>query len=57
MLLLHILRYIMTNGIVLGCGFWFEWFYVDNLLMVMAMVQSFSSPEGSVVVLWMYELA
>lgn len=40
MLLLHILRYIMTNGIVLGCGFWFEWFYVDNLLMVMAMVLS-----------------
>lgn len=38
MLLLHMLRYVMTNGIVLGCGFWFEWFYVDNLPMVMAMV-------------------
>ncbi|MDE7183622.1 MAG: hypothetical protein K2O40_03895, partial [Lachnospiraceae bacterium] len=26
----YVLRYVMTNGIVLGCGFWFEWFYADN---------------------------
>lgn len=36
----HVLRYVMTNGIVLGCGFWFGWFYADNLPMVLAMVLS-----------------
>ncbi|MDE6365063.1 MAG: DUF3021 family protein [Lachnospiraceae bacterium] len=36
----YVLRYVMTNGIVLGCGFWFEWFYADNLPMVLAMVLS-----------------
>ncbi len=34
MLILHILRYVLTNAIVL------EWFYVDNLPMVLAMVLS-----------------
>lgn len=40
MLILHILRYVLTNAIVLVCGFLFEWFYVDNLPMVLAMVLS-----------------
>ena len=31
MLILHILRYVLTNAIVLVCGFLFEWFCVDNL--------------------------
>lgn len=35
---LYIGHYILTNVIVLGCGFWFEWFYADNLPMVLAML-------------------
>lgn len=38
MMFLHIGHYILTNVIVLGCGFWFEWFYADNLPMVLAML-------------------
>ena len=40
MLIFHILRYVLSNAIVLVCGFLFEWFYVDNLPMVLAMVLS-----------------
>jgi len=38
MMFLYIGHYILTNVIVLGCGFWFEWFYADNLPMVLAML-------------------
>lgn len=34
----YILHYIYVNIVVLGCGIWFEWFYVDNLAMVLGMV-------------------
>lgn len=37
-ILLTIVHYIETNVLVLACGFWFEWFYVDNLGMVIGMV-------------------
>lgn len=40
MLIIHIVRYMITNGIVLGCGIWFGWFYADNLPMVLAMLLS-----------------
>ena len=40
MLAIYILRYAATNAIVLGCGFWFGWFYADNLPMVLAMLLS-----------------
>lgn len=40
MLILYILRYVITNGIVLGCGIWFGWFYANNLSMVLAMLFS-----------------
>lgn len=36
--LLTAAHYIETNALVLGCGFWFEWFYADNLGMVVGMV-------------------
>lgn len=38
MVLLYIVHYVITNVIVLGCGVWFGWFYVDNLPMVLAML-------------------
>ena len=38
MLLVFISHYIVTNVIVLGCGVWFEWFYADNLPMVLGMI-------------------
>ncbi len=34
----HILYYIYVNAVVLGCGIWFEWFYADNLPMVLGML-------------------
>lgn len=37
-ILLTVVHYVETNALVLGCGFWFEWFYADNLLMVVGMV-------------------
>ncbi len=40
MLILYILRYVITNGIVLGCGIWFGWFYMNDLPMVLAMLFS-----------------
>lgn len=40
MLCLYIFRYVITNGIVLGCGIWFEWFYANDLSMVLAMLFS-----------------
>lgn len=36
--LLYILHYIETNAVVLGCGIWFGWFYVDNFPMVLGMI-------------------
>ncbi len=36
--LLRILHYVLVNAVVLGCGIWFEWFYADNLLMVLGML-------------------
>lgn len=39
-LFLYILRYVITNGIVLGCGIWFGWFYANDLPMVLAMLFS-----------------
>ena len=38
MLSIYICHYVLTNAIVLGCGIWFEWFYIDNLPMVLAML-------------------
>lgn len=38
MLLMVILHYIEVNIVVLGFGIWFEWFYVDNLAMVLGML-------------------
>lgn len=38
LLLLYILHYIEVNVVVLGCGIWFEWFYPDDLPMVLGMV-------------------
>lgn len=38
--LLRILHYVLVNVVVLGCGIWFEWFYADNLLMVLGMLLS-----------------
>ncbi len=40
LLFLYILRYVITNGIVLGCGIWFGWFYANDLPMVWAMLFS-----------------
>ncbi|MBD5478040.1 MAG: DUF3021 domain-containing protein [Lachnospiraceae bacterium] len=36
--LLRTLHYVLVNVVVLGCGIWFEWFYADNLLMVLGML-------------------
>lgn len=36
--MLRILHYVLVNVVVLGCGIWFEWFYADNLLMVLGML-------------------
>ena len=36
--LLIAFHYLLVNGIVLGCGLWFEWFYADNLAMVLCML-------------------
>lgn len=36
--LLRALHYVLVNAVVLGCGIWFEWFYADNLLMVLGML-------------------
>lgn len=36
--LLHFLSYLEINVIVLGCGFWFGWFRLDDVLMVVGMV-------------------
>lgn len=33
-----VLHYVMINAIVMGCGLWFEWFYPDNLPMVLGML-------------------
>ena len=33
-----ILHYIYCNIVVLGCGLWFKWFYIDNIPMVLGMV-------------------
>lgn len=38
MWLSRILHYVQVNVVVLGCGIWFEWFYADNLLMVLGML-------------------
>lgn len=38
--LLRILHYVLVNVVVLGCGIWFEWFYADNLPMVLGMLLS-----------------
>lgn len=38
MLCIYIGHYVLTNAIVLGCGLWFQWFYADNLAMVLAML-------------------
>lgn len=38
MMFVFIFHYIVTNVIVLGCGVWFEWFYADNLPMVLGML-------------------
>ena len=32
-----VIHYITVNVIVFGCGFWFEWFYPDNLQQVIGM--------------------
>ncbi len=32
------LHYLEVNAVVLGCGLWFEWFYIDNPPMVIGMV-------------------
>ena len=37
-LLLVFLHYLEVNAVVLGCGIWFEWFYIDNPAMVIGMV-------------------
>ncbi|MDE6128514.1 MAG: DUF3021 domain-containing protein [Lachnospiraceae bacterium] len=36
--LLRALHYVLVNMVVLGCGICFEWFYADNLLMVLGML-------------------
>lgn len=38
MMCIYIGHYVLINAIVLGCGLWFQWFYVDNLPMVLAML-------------------
>lgn len=38
LLCIYVCHYVLTNAIVLGCGIWFEWFYLDNLPMVLAML-------------------
>ncbi|MDE7479289.1 MAG: DUF3021 domain-containing protein [Lachnospiraceae bacterium] len=43
MMFLHIVHYLVTNIIVLGCGIWFGWFYVDNLPMILAMLFSIAA--------------
>ncbi len=40
MLFIYVLRYVVTNAIVLGCGIWFGWFYTNDLPMVLAMLFS-----------------
>ena len=37
-LLITALHYVLVNVVVLGCGLWFEWFYIDNLPMVSGML-------------------
>lgn len=36
--LIAALHYAQVNAIVLGCGLWFEWFYADNVPMVLGML-------------------
>lgn len=36
-IILYFLSYLEINVIVLGCGFWFEWFNADNIWMVVGM--------------------
>lgn len=38
LMLLRVLHYIEVNVVVLGCGIWFGWFYVDNLPMALGML-------------------
>lgn len=35
---LTILHYIIVNVVVLGCGLWFEWFFADNIRMIVVML-------------------
>lgn len=37
-LLLYFLQYVEVNVIVLGCGLWFRWFYLDDMPMVIGMI-------------------
>ncbi len=34
----YLLHYLAVNIIVLGCGIWFEWFYLENITMVIGML-------------------
>lgn len=40
MMCIYIGHYVLTNAVVLGCGLWFQWFYIDNLPMVLAMLMA-----------------
>ena len=33
-----VIHYFLVNVIVVGCGIWFEWFYLDNLPQVIGML-------------------
>lgn len=38
MWMIRALHYLLVNAVVLGCGIWFQWFYADNLPMVLGML-------------------
>lgn len=38
MMVLYVLHYAEVNAVVLGCGVWFQWFYPNDLPMVLGMV-------------------
>lgn len=38
MKIMCVIHYVIVNIIVIGCGLWFEWFYIDNLPQMVGIV-------------------
>ena len=43
-----VIHYLLVNGIVLGAGFWFEWYRIDRLGSVVSMVLTIAVVFGLV---------